>query len=279
MKTLFIYFSALLLPLMCKQASEEDRYAASEPAMMDKAFTEETTSSEESKQNNSSPELTKELKIIKTGNVRYQVNNLDNESQKILDLTKKHQGYIQNENSQNSSYEISKNYAIRIPHQSFDGFILDLSKGVSYFDYKNIQAQDVTEEFIDIEARLKTQKELEKRYLALLNQAKNIKEILDIEKELNSIRQEIESKEGRLKYLQNKVSWSTIDVSIYKLQPQSANVSVSYFSKIWNAIKSGWNGLLSFFIGLLHIWPFLIILSLIIWFIKRKWAAKKQILK
>ena len=277
MKTLFIYFSALLLPLMCQTASEEAGVAVSEPAQGEYVVGEVAAEGSASEQpiDNKSIEMPKELKIIKTGNLRYQVEDIEEESKKINQLTAKYKGYIQGENANNSTYDYSKNITVRIPHQNFDTFIADLSIGVAYFDQKNIQAQDVTEEFIDVEARLTTQKELEKRYLALLSQAKNIKDILEIEKELNTVRQDIESKEGRLKYLSNRVSWSTLDINIYKLQAESAHVSVSYFSKIWTAIKSGWNGLLHFFIGLLHIWPFILIFIFLFIFVRRKIRKKR----
>jgi hypothetical protein len=157
---------------------------------------------------------------------------------------------------------------IRIPSQNFDTTLKGISTGITYFDRRQITQKDVTEEFVDIEARLRAKKELENRYLALLKQAKNVKEMLDIERELSNIREEIEAREGRLKYLSNQVSMSTIHVEFYKTTVESG-VTVSYGQKIKNALKSGWQGISSFFLGLLTIWPFLIIVVIIIFIVRR----------
>ena len=97
----------------------------------------------------------------------------------------------------------------------------------------------MTEEFVDLKARLKAKKELEDRYLQLLEQAKNVKEMLEIERELSNIREEIEAKEGRLQYLQNKVTLSTIYINFYKTT-QSKGVSLSYGQKMINIPQIFW---------------------------------------
>ena len=74
-----------------------------------------------------------------------------------------------------------------------------------------IDSQDVTEEYIDITARLKTKKELEARYLELLKKANKVEEIVSIEKEIGNLRSDIESIEGRLRYINNAVAYSTLD--------------------------------------------------------------------
>ena len=104
--------------------------------------------------------------------------------------------------------------------------------------------------------------------------ANKVTEILEIEKELASIREEIEAKEGQLKYLQNRVSLSTVTIEFYKKVADADNATVSYGTKMWNAVKSGWNGISSFFIGLLHIWPFILILVAVIFIIRKKLKKK-----
>ena len=147
-----------------------------------------------------------------------------------------------------------------------------ISEGVAYFDRREISQRDVTEEFIDVEARLNAKKELEKRYLELLKQARNVKEMLEIERELSSIREEIEAKQGRLKYLQSQVSMSTVHVDFYKTTAE-IGVTVSYGQKIKNALQGGWDGISVFFLGLLYLWPlFVLAISAILvirWFIRR----------
>ncbi|MFD2822555.1 DUF4349 domain-containing protein [Lacinutrix iliipiscaria] len=265
--TLFI----LILPLACSNNSSknEGSYDATE-ASSEMALEEVSNSqSSVSFQNN-----TIDQKLIKESFLRFQTQDLDKTYQHIIKYVEQNNGFIQDDNSNKSYNRLSRNLIIRMPSVSFQKTIDSISNHVEYFDTKRISSKDVTEEFIDIEARLKAKKTLEARYLELLSKAKNVKEILEIERELSSIREEIEAKQGRLKYLQNKVSLSTLNIEFYKLTAENG-VTVSYGTKMVNAIKSGFNGISLFFLGLLHIWPFILILIFCIFLFKR-WLNKKN---
>ena len=107
-----------------------------------------------------------------------------------------------------------------------------------------------------------------------MDKAKTVKEILEIERELSNIREEIEAKQGRLKYLQNKVSLSTINIEFYKLT-SSAPVATSYGTKMWNAVKGGFDGISIFFLGILYVWPLIVIVGIGI-FLLRRWLKKSK---
>src|SRR5690606_18336536 len=84
-------------------------------------------------------------------------------------------------------------------------------------DYIKVNAQDVTEEYYDLETRLKTKKEVEARYIEILkSKAKTVEEILIAEDKIRYLREEIEAVEGRLRLLKNKVGLSTIQIEIYQ---------------------------------------------------------------
>lgn len=218
-------------------------------------------------------DTTVEQKIIKESFLRFETSDLDKTYQDISRYIKENNGYLQNDETDKGYGQFSRRLVIRIPTSGFQKVIDSISNKVAYFDTKNISATDVTEEFIDLEARLKAKRTLESRYLELLSKANNVKDILEIEKELSQIREEIEAKQGRLKYLENRVSFSTLTVEFYKRTAESG-VTVSYGSKMWNAIKGGFNGLSYFFLGILHIWPFILIIALILYFIKRRFFKK-----
>ena len=213
-------------------------------------------------------------KIIKTGNLRFETQDLAKTYQKILDAVRNVKGYVQRDNTGKNYNSHYQNLTIRIPSESFDTVIQTISDGVSYFEEKTISQRDVTEEFVDLNARLKAKRTLEKRYLELLSKAKDVKEMLEIERELSKIREEIEAREGRLQYLQNQVSESTITIYFYKITSERG-VTVSYGSKMANALKNGWNGISEFFLGLLHVWPFIILVVLVI-FMTRRWIKKRK---
>lgn len=213
-------------------------------------------------------------KIIKTGNLRFETQELEKTHKKILDAIQKVNGYVQYDNTGKSYDSQFRNMTVRVPSESFDTVLQSISKGVSYFEDKTISQRDVTEEFVDLNARLKAKRTLENRYLELLSKAKNVTEILEIERELSKIREEIESREGRLKYLQSQVSESTITIYFYKISSERG-VTVSYGRKMANAFKNGWSNVSEFFLGLLHIWPFIILVVLSVFMIRR-WIKKRK---
>lgn len=213
-------------------------------------------------------------KIIKESYLEFETNDLDKTFDNIQRYVKQNNGVIQNDNASKNYNRSIRTLIVRVPTNGFQNTIDSISKSVEYFDSKSISSKDVTEEFIDLEARLGAKRVLETRYLQLLSKAKNVKEMLEIERELSSIREEIEAKQGRLKYLNNKVALSTINITFYKTT-SSSKITQSYGSKMGKALKSGFNGLSYFFLGVLNIWPFLILLSIGIFFI-RKWYKKKM---
>ena len=220
-----------------------------------------------------SPNL--QQKLFKESYLNFETQDLKKTYTAIIGFIKQNGGFVQDDNSNKSYNRISRHLTVRIPSEGFQKTIDSISNYVVFFDTKRITSRDVTEEFIDLEARLKAKLTLEKRYLELLSKAKNVKEILDIERELSKIREEIEAKQGRLKYLNNKVSLSTINIDFYKLTSES-RVTRSYGTKMWNAIKSGFQGISSFFLGILYIWPFTVIAIITFFFIKRRLNNKRK---
>lgn len=217
-----------------------------------------------------------EQKIIKLGELRFGVSDMDATYTSIQQLVKKYKVIVQNDSEGKDEYSLSRTMLLRVPNEYFDDFINELSKGVDYFDRKTISVDDVTEEYIDVASRIKTKKALEERYLQLLSKANKVSEMLEIERELANIREEIEAKEGRLKYIQNKVSMSTISIQFYKPTERKAGATVSFGTKFANAIKSGFNGISTFFLWLIEVWPFIIILVALIFFIRRRFKKKRN---
>ncbi|WP_439152637.1 DUF4349 domain-containing protein [Winogradskyella sp.] len=267
MKYLVILF-ILTLPLACSNNSESLGIMNRSDSNMDfESAMLESPAKVESKQDI-------DQKLIKESYLAFQTEDLDKSYQEIVAIVKKNNGYIQDDSADKGYNRISRLITLRIPTNNFQSAVDDISSTVDFFDSKRISSKDVTEEFIDLEARLKAKRTLEERYLDLLKKAKNVKEVLEIERELSKIREEIEAKQGRLKYLKNKVSLSTIQIQFYKISSETG-VTKSYGSKMWNAIVAGFDGLSVFFLGILYIWPFILVV-IIAFFIIRKWLAKRN---
>lgn len=213
-------------------------------------------------------------KVIKTGHVRFETKSIENTYTFVKSLLVKYDGYIQNDNSTRYGNTLERSLQVRIPSKAFQPLVDTLSTHVLVFDQKEINLQDVTEEYVDLEARLKAKRELENRYLELLQKANSIKDMLEIERQLSLIREEIEAQQGRLKFLDNRVSLSTLNINFYKKTDDIKAPSQRFLTRFGQSFVTGFKWLGDFIIGLMHFWPFIIIgLGLFI-FIRRKFKKK-----
>lgn len=214
-------------------------------------------------------------KIIKNGNLRFETAEMNKTAAKIYAALKTVNGYIQLDSETKGYNEITRNIVIRVPNQNFEKLVNEVMQGVSYFDEKQITSEDVTEEFIDLEARLKSKKELEARYIDLLRKATKVSDIIEIEQQINVIREEIESKQGQLNYMKSRVSMSTLNITFYKPTAESG-ITVSYGDKIVNALKGSVNWIPGFFIGLIYIWPLFLIGGGLLYYFRKKKNKTKE---
>ena len=94
---------------------------------------------------------------------------------------------------------------------------------------ENITGQDVTEEFIDLEARIRSQRALELQFLEIMKQAHKVEDALEVQRQLAEVRSDIEKLEGRKRFLENRSSLSTITVNIEA--PRQMTVSTTGFGR------------------------------------------------
>ena len=214
-------------------------------------------------------------KIIKTGDITFQTNNLQTTRNAILLATKKLDGYVATESE--SGYENNqKNYTLnlKIPAKNFDALFEAISSTADHIDSKNINIQDVTTEYIDTKSRLENQKVLEKRYLELLNKASKITDMLAIENKISEIRTEIESDESQFIYMQKQIAYSSITIEFY-----SKNIVFEtgngFFNKLIKSLSSGWEFIQITFFALISIWPLIVIAILLLWYFRRRLKAKQ----
>ena len=213
-------------------------------------------------------------KIIKSANVRYKVKKVKVATKKIKQIAKQYNAYISDLRFQNDLYMIENRFTVKVPYEYFD-IVMDSIGGVAEFvEYENITTKDVTEEYVDIQTRLKTKLEVKQRYESILRKnAKTVEDILATEERLRIIQEEIESAQGRLKYLTSKVAFSTIQIDLYettdyKEKPVSYNKT--FLSKAKNGLSFGWDIIETLVLGLMHIWPLIIIGVIAIVFFKRQ---------
>ncbi|MEM7103130.1 MAG: DUF4349 domain-containing protein [Bacteroidota bacterium] len=217
------------------------------------------------------PEVEKKdgRKMIKTAEIRMEVSDFEEGRTEIDKAIAKYDATITSENEQRTSYQLRNGLVIRVKPEEFDALVNDLEGIALNLDSKNIDAKDVTEQFVDITSRLRTKREVEERYRDILKQAKTISDILAVEGQLRTIVEEIESLEGRLKYLNDQVGYSTINLNYYEAVEQTYTRKKGFWKRIGNSFGDGWEGMKEFLIGLTSIWPFVLIIGGVIWWVTR----------
>jgi len=203
-------------------------------------------------------------KEIKNASLTVKVNSLDGFEEKVKKSLSKFDAYTSNSGVNSNNYRKNIHMTIRVKSSQFDSLMIELEQLGEFTESKNINTRDVTEEFIDVEAKLKHKRAAEAQYLKILKQAKNVRDILSVQNQLQQIRSEIDSQEGRLKYLSNQVDYSTIQFTLYELLANEIQPQSGFFSRIGQALISGWNRIIDAFVWLIGLWPFIIVVVLLI---------------
>ena len=193
-----------------------------------------------------------ERKLIKRGNVNIEVQNLKNAQESVEKWCKDFGGYIESF-SENTN---SANFNLRIPSVKFDE-ALNYVGEFGTVKSKNISTQDVSEQFYDLQGRLATKKIMQERLQKYLGQAKDVKDMLQIEKELNNTISEIESMEGRMKRLSGQIEYSSVNIFL-ELPYRTSDEGF-----VWPDFLQGFREFLSncvdFFVGLFGIMVYAIV--------------------
>ncbi len=155
----------------------------------------------------------------------------------IPDLVKQFKGYLKEANvNRNQGRWRSGRWVARIPSARFEEFLAEVAK-LGIAEEREQTAQDVTMEYLDLEARIKTKKELEERILKLLEDREGkLSDVVEAERELSRVRSEIESMEGQLQYLHNRTAYSTVTIDVRGEQdyiPEAAPDFSGRIGKAW----------------------------------------------
>jgi hypothetical protein len=216
-------------------------------------------------------------KIKRTADINISVDDYKKARAAIEKIVRSGHAYIGSENEQNSTYSLSNTMVIRVVNKEFDSMVNSVSGIASHVNSKNIYTEDVTAEFIDITSRLKTKREVEKRYQEILSKASKVTDILEVEERIRVIQEEIEAKEGQLKYLNDQVNYSTINLSFHQDFEYQPEEEPGFLGRLGHAFGNGWKGFLAFLIGIVYIWPLWLILGVVAYFLVR--FIKKQLKK
>lgn len=231
-------------------------------------------------------ETTTERMIIHKANIKANVKELAKAQNNIEQKVKKYGGYIVGSNVyQEDDLSSSGNMIVRIPEHYFETFLSEAEGEASKVIERNVTGQDVTEQFVDLTSRIKSKRVVEERLLTFMENAEKTEDLLKISSDLANVQEEIEVLVGKVNYLENQTSFSTIEIALYEnrvIVPEIENKDLNTWEKTkkqfvtsTNAILTAGSGIIVFFIGNLPVLLILCVITFAVyWTIKRKRIEK-----
>ena len=210
-------------------------------------------------------------KIIKHGVLNLEVKDQRSFDKKLRERVTATGGYIASEEQHDNAYKLEQVLTVKVPVEQFDQVVQLIAQDGDKIVEKRISSEDVTASLFDTRSRMEAKRNVRERYMDLLKQANKMNDILQVEKEINGIQQEIEAAAGRINYMSHAAAYSTIEITFFQVLDDTVvpGEHPSFFTEVGSAFKTGarWSG--SLFIALVSIWPLWIAIILAWMLVKR----------
>ena len=214
-------------------------------------------------------------KIIKTATLKLEIKDFKKYNDYVHNAVKQYGAYVAQEDQNLTDEKSEATITIKVPVPQFENMMNKLPDDGKVTE-KKISSEDVTGEVVDTKSRLEAKKQMRLKYLEFLKQSKNMEEVLQVQNEINSIQEQIESAAGRVAFLTNQSAMSTINLTFY--QPldgyKPTDAAPSFLTRVGNAFKTGASWIAELFVGLVSIWPLLLIVFAIYFGWKKLRPAK-----
>ncbi|MGE7764007.1 DUF4349 domain-containing protein [Peribacillus sp. NPDC096540] len=281
-KKVILIFSLFLLLGACSSNDKEESLSMSQEGKVESKMDASLSGEQASDKEAEKEAATNERMVIHQAQLRLKVKNLEKTQMKIERKAKEYGGYIVESNVYREDEEmVEGTITVRVPEDRFQAFLVDTEGQASEVVERNVTGQDVTEQYVDLKARLKSKRAVEERLLAFMKDAKKTEDLLKISSDLATVQEEIEQLVGQIKYLENQTSFSTVTISLSQDQiivPGIDNKELNtwertkkQFATSANFLLKAFSGLIVFILGNL---PVLIILggvgAVIYWTLKRR---------
>lgn len=177
---------------------------------------------------------TLQRKILRNGELTLEVSDPADVQRKIASITGSLGGFVVTSESKvrqigDAKQELEVNLVVRIPAAQFETAMDQIRSTGNRVIQEKMSGQDVTEEFIDLEARIKTQKALEAQFLEIMKRASKVEDALEVQRQIAEVRTEIEKLAGRRRFLEDRASLSTITIQLQT--PSAIAVNPSGFGR------------------------------------------------
>lgn len=225
---------------------------------------------------------TSERMVIYNAHLSLEVNDYHQSEAAIQDRVKGLGGFvIESSIYRSGEQQIHGNLVVKVPQKHFQAFLDDVESESVKVNERMISGNDVTEEYVDLESRLRSKRVVEKRLLAFMEAAENTEDLLKISSDLAKVQEEIERTLGRMNYLEKNVEFSTVTLYLQENKVNVPSIQGSTDLNTWEKSKSLFmasinntitlfSGLIVLLIGLSPIFIPVTIIALIIIYKLRK---------
>jgi hypothetical protein len=239
------------------------------PVSRDLVASQPSNTSENTSTNDRSAQPPFDRKVIRNADLDLEAETPEETQHKITAIAESNGGFVV-ESSQSSSdlQSAARDFVsmtIRVPAEKFEKALDEIRNAGGRVVSENLKGQDVTEEFIDIDARLKAKKALEAQFMDIMKRASSIQEALNVQGQLAEVRTDIEKIEGRKRFLENQSSLSTIKVQVQTPRVFAAN-SQGFSGRLGDSFETGLGVAMNFILGLVTffvaVFPFALFIGL-----------------
>ncbi len=221
--------------------------------------------------------------FIRTADLTLEVKKLDPAAEKVRGIVEKLGGFISDTSASEDDTGVrSERITVRVPSEKLDEALAAL-RGVGHVRNDDVRSEDISEQYFDLETRLANARKLEARMVSLLEfKTTKLKDLLDTERELARVRQEIESMEGRKRNFDTRVALSTVSVTLTAPQGFGRGIFAPLKGLIQNALTAFTTSIAVLIVVLSAVIPWLIVLLIMGWGmlkLLRIWIHHKRAVK
>lgn len=255
--------------------------AGYEEAMQEPADSEDAGGkTAEQRQDEISQVTLEEQKIIKNAQITLEVPSPEEIAERIMDMVEENDGYIADASQSYRPEDEKSEFSItaRVPSGTFSEFYEQV-RGLGVTTSSRQWTRDVTEQYIDLTARLKNLESEEAALKRILERAETVEDTLTVRERLHRVRAEIDSLQGKLRHLENQTTYSTFHIQIKPETLASKAIRATgfenFFPRLQSAFIRGTNWVLKILSGAILAFtaalPALAVLTLIGWIIYRSY--------
>ncbi|GAF64516.1 hypothetical protein BTS2_1409 [Bacillus sp. TS-2] len=265
---------------------QENEMSIEESSDSDLINTESGTEMAEIEISSESDFSTSDRKVIYEAFLELEVIKYEEVEEALIKKAEQMGGFLIDASYYEHSDMISGSLSIRIPQNQFQAFLLDVEKEGQKLIQKNVNGNDVTEEYVDLNSRLSSKKVVEERLLNFLDEAENTEDLLTISRDLDETQTEIEQLEGRIQYLDQRIDYSLVTINWFeekvRIDPIQDNQSLNIMERTKKLFYDTVNMLISFFSNIIVfvlgaspvLVPLFLIIGCILYTLRKKTKAK-----